>query len=73
MANLTEFLTNFNSRVPAFTGLFRFNEPMADHTTFKVGGAADLWIRPEGAGFPGCAAALLEAAGEGGIPVFILG
>jgi UDP-N-acetylmuramate dehydrogenase len=68
-----EFMTNFNSQAPAFTGLFRFNEPLADHTTFKVGGPADLWIRPEGAGFPAYAAALLEAAGKGGIPVFILG
>jgi UDP-N-acetylmuramate dehydrogenase len=73
VTNVPEFLTNFNSHAPAFTGLFRFNEPMAGHTTFNVGGPADLWIRPEGDGFSGYAAALLEAAGEGGIPVFILG
>ncbi|MCL2243765.1 MAG: UDP-N-acetylmuramate dehydrogenase [Treponema sp.] len=26
--------------------LFRFNEPMSAHTTFRVGGPADCWIRP---------------------------
>ena len=46
---------------------------MADHTTFKTGGAAELWIRPEGDCFPEYTAVLLESARNEGIPVFILG
>jgi UDP-N-acetylmuramate dehydrogenase len=79
VTNLAEFLENINSRLPrvngnngVFEGTFRFNEPMADHTTFKVGGPADLWIRPQG-DFPAYAALLLENAQAAGIPVFILG
>jgi UDP-N-acetylmuramate dehydrogenase len=46
---------------------------MAAHTSFRVGGPADLWVRPRGEGFPEYAALLLRAARAGGIPVFILG
>jgi UDP-N-acetylmuramate dehydrogenase len=46
---------------------------MADHTSFKVGGPAELWIRPEGECFPEFAAFLLDSAQKEGIPVFILG
>ncbi len=57
----------------AFQGSVRFNEPMASHTTFHVGGPADVWVRPEGSSFPGYAARLLQTAWEEGVPVFILG
>jgi UDP-N-acetylmuramate dehydrogenase len=50
----------------------RFNEPMAEHTTFKVGGPADCWLRPEG-NFPTVAAALFRLARREGSPVFVLG
>jgi UDP-N-acetylmuramate dehydrogenase len=46
---------------------------MSRHTTFRTGGPADLWVRPEGDCFPGYAAELLRAARPAGIPVFILG
>jgi UDP-N-acetylmuramate dehydrogenase len=46
---------------------------MALHTTFRVGGPADVWVRPEGPWFPSYGAPLLEAAAAEGIPVFILG
>jgi UDP-N-acetylmuramate dehydrogenase len=46
---------------------------MSDHTTFKTGGPADLWIRPEGECFPEYAAMLLESAHNERIPVFVLG
>ena len=52
---------------------YRFDEPMAEHTSFRVGGPADLWLRPGGGLFPGFAELLLRRAGEAGIPVFILG
>ena len=28
-------------------GEVRFNEPMVEHTTFKIGGPADIWTRPK--------------------------
>ena len=51
----------------------RYNEPMYRHTTFKVGGKADVWVRPGKDIFPVYAAKLLKSAKEEGIPVFILG
>ena len=56
-----------------FSGQIRYDEPMSRHTTFKVGGKADVWVRPGKETFPGYAARLLKAAGEEGIPVFVLG
>jgi UDP-N-acetylmuramate dehydrogenase len=55
------------------TGDLAYDEPMARHTTFRVGGPADLWVRPRGEGFPAFAAALLGTARSRGVPVFILG
>jgi UDP-N-acetylmuramate dehydrogenase len=52
---------------------YRFDEPMSGHTTFRVGGPADLWIRPRGEGFPVLAGLVLRQAREEGIPLFILG
>ena len=46
---------------------------MSRHTTFKVGGRADVWVRPQKDIFPDYASRLLKAAEEEGIPVFILG
>ena len=51
----------------------RYNEPMRNHTTFKVGGPADCWLRPQGKNFPLFSAALLNYARAATIPVFILG
>ncbi|MDR0732270.1 MAG: UDP-N-acetylmuramate dehydrogenase [Treponema sp.] len=52
---------------------YRFDEPMSAHTTFRVGGPADLWLRPGGELFPLFAGLLLTRAREAGFPVFILG
>jgi UDP-N-acetylmuramate dehydrogenase len=51
----------------------RYNEPMAEHCTFKAGGPADCLVRPGGAGFPAFVRALFEAARIEGINIFILG
>ena len=51
----------------------RYDEPMANHSTFRAGGPADCWLRPSGDGFPVFAASLLQAAGAEQVPVFILG
>ncbi|GHV77645.1 UDP-N-acetylenolpyruvoylglucosamine reductase [Spirochaetia bacterium] len=56
-----------------FSGDIRRNEPMTAHTTFKVGGPADLWVHPVGDCFPVFAAALLRRLRAVGIPLFILG
>jgi UDP-N-acetylmuramate dehydrogenase len=55
------------------SGELRRGEPMAGHTTFKVGGPADVWARPSAESFPDFAAALTEKARARGIPLFILG
>ncbi|MDR1400431.1 MAG: UDP-N-acetylmuramate dehydrogenase [Treponema sp.] len=72
MTKLREFLEKINTRA-GFSGHIRYDEPMALHTTFRVGGPADVWIQPDPAVFPQYAAALLHAARDEAIPVFILG
>ncbi|MDR2631510.1 MAG: UDP-N-acetylmuramate dehydrogenase [Spirochaetaceae bacterium] len=72
MNTLREIIEKINTEI-GFTGELGFDEPMAAHTTFKVGGPADLWIKPLGDLFPLYAAALLKQARSYGIPVFILG
>ena len=65
MLNLREFAKRIN-----ITGTVRQDEPMAAHTTFKVGGPADLYIRPVSE------QELLQtlmALREEGIPWFVLG
>ena len=56
-----------------FSAFIRYDEPMSRHTTFKVGGKADVFVRPPKYIFPFYAAKLLKAAEQEGIPVFILG
>jgi UDP-N-acetylmuramate dehydrogenase len=55
------------------SGEMRRDEPMAGHTTFKVGGPADMWVRPLAECFPDFAAALMGTARALDIPLFILG
>jgi len=50
-----------------------YDEPMSDHTTFRVGGPADCWLRPDGEGFTGFCTSLLNSAKKAKVPVFILG
>jgi UDP-N-acetylmuramate dehydrogenase len=71
---ISRFIAQVRAAVPGgFAGLIRFNEPMAAHTTFKAGGPADCWVRPEGDCFPAFAAALRRLARREGVPVFTLG
>ncbi len=46
------------------------DEPMAKHTTFRIGGPADYLVRPASARE---VAAVLAAAGRHGVPVVVLG
>jgi UDP-N-acetylmuramate dehydrogenase len=57
----------------AFSGTAIFDEPMSAHTTFKIGGPADLYIRPDADCFIAYTAALLRLGRAAGVPVFILG
>jgi len=72
MVNLRKFIEKINTEAK-FSGLLSFNELMSGHTTFKVGGKADVWIQPGKDIFPSYASKLLRAAAREGIPVFILG
>jgi UDP-N-acetylmuramate dehydrogenase len=56
-----------------FCGTVLFNEPLSQHTTFKVGGPAEAFIHPFGSCFQEYASLLLSQAHAQGIPVFILG
>ncbi|MDR1107516.1 MAG: UDP-N-acetylmuramate dehydrogenase [Spirochaetaceae bacterium] len=72
MNTLREIIKKINMET-GFAGELRFDEPLSAHTTFKVGGPADLWIKPRGDQFPRYGAVLLKQARSYGIPVFILG
>jgi UDP-N-acetylmuramate dehydrogenase len=52
---------------------FRYNEPMKDHTTFKVGGPADCWLSPQGGGFTPFCVNLLNTCREENVNIFIIG
>jgi UDP-N-acetylmuramate dehydrogenase len=69
---LSRIVKRCGEAVPGSVTL-RYDEPMYRHTTFKAGGPADLWVRPGRDIFPEYAAALLKAACEEEVPVFILG
>jgi len=72
MENLRKFMEKINRQVRSPVS-YRCDEPMSIHTTFKLGGRADVWVRPPLEMFPEYSARLLRAASEEGIPVFILG
>lgn len=65
MLNLREFAKRIN-----ITGTVKVDEPLAPHTTFKVGGPADLFIRPA---TEDELLRTLTVLREDGIPWFILG
>jgi UDP-N-acetylmuramate dehydrogenase len=62
---LRDFLEKINIRAS-----FTFEEPMSAHTTFKIGGPAEAFVRPFD---PESASRLLASARKEGIPLFVLG
>jgi UDP-N-acetylmuramate dehydrogenase len=66
-------ITEARESFPGLALVSRFDEPLAAHTSFRVGGPADLWLQPRGGLFPVFAELLLRRAQEAGFPVFILG
>jgi UDP-N-acetylmuramate dehydrogenase len=65
MPRLRDFLQKINIRAE-----LAWDEPMSLHTTFRIGGPAEAYARPEDAA---AAAALTAAARAEGIPIFFLG
>ena len=57
-------------RAEAGEQVIKLNEPMAAHTTFRIGGPADVFAVPENADQ---AAVILGICREEGVPFFILG
>ncbi len=51
-------------------GRFLFDEPMSGHTSFRIGGPADIWFEPED--IEGLRDCLIYARGAG-VPVFVSG
>ena len=65
MSSVKQYFENINISGPVL-----HDEPMSRHTTFRVGGPADVYIRPEKEEeIP----VVLAAAHSGAIPLFILG
>ncbi|OHD20964.1 MAG: UDP-N-acetylenolpyruvoylglucosamine reductase [Spirochaetes bacterium GWB1_59_5] len=65
MTTLRKFIENCNIDAD-----IAYDEPMAKHTTFKIGGPADAFVRPRNAA---AFATLLRAAREAGLPVAVIG
>ncbi len=65
MTNLRNILKKIN-----IDGEIRFNESMAEHTTFKTGGNADVYIRPSD---ENSLTGLLQMLASEMIPYFIIG
>jgi UDP-N-acetylmuramate dehydrogenase len=65
MPTLREFMQKINIRARV-----TWEEPLSLHTTFKIGGPAEAFARPEDSA---SASALKAAARAEGIPIFVLG
>lgn len=65
MTTLRKFLENCNIDAD-----IAYDEPMACHTTFRIGGPADAFVQPRNAA---AFFALLRAARDAGVPVAIIG
>ena len=69
--SVSRLKTRLSALLPASS--LRADEPLAPRTTFRVGGPADLWARPEGPEAEALCAAVLRAAREEEVPVLVLG
>ena len=72
MLNLHKFIERINTE-SKFSGEIKYDKAMSELTTFKLGGKADIWIKPEKGIFRNYVSKLLASAKEEGIGVFILG
>jgi UDP-N-acetylmuramate dehydrogenase len=72
MQKIKEIINKCQKETPCEISV-RYDEPMKDHTTFKVGGPADCWLCPAGEGFSSFCINILNSCRAEKIPVFILG
>ncbi len=72
MDTVRKYLEKINTR-DGLSVDYRFAEPLSPLTTFKIGGAADLYIRLEGEGATGILASLRAMARGEGLSIFVLG
>lgn len=56
------------NRLPA--GSVRFDEPLSEHTTFKIGGPCDVWVEPSDVA---AVAEVMRLSRGSAFPIFILG
>lgn len=64
---MNKFVNKLTTKFPDL--LIKVDEPMSQHTTFRVGGPADLLVSPKGSEL----SAILQMAKEENIPVTIIG
>jgi len=62
--------SNITARFPDLAARVRFDEPMREHTTFKVGGPADIFVEPASSDE---LVALVNLFSSGEAPVSVLG
>ncbi|MCL2007846.1 MAG: UDP-N-acetylmuramate dehydrogenase [Treponema sp.] len=72
METLSKFIEKINTE-EKFSGVLHYERPMSFHTSFKIGGNADVYLRPDKDIFLDYSRKLLLEAKKEGIPVFILG
>ena len=68
MNNRAEMIEKLQAACP--DALILTDEPMSKHTTFRVGGPADIMIQPSS---PEEAVTAIRTAKEAGVPVFVMG
>lgn len=68
MDTVRKYLEKINTE-----GRTRFDEPLWEHTTFRIGGKADAWVQPVGEDAPGVMAAILALSRAEGAPLLVLG
>ncbi|GMO26412.1 MAG: UDP-N-acetylmuramate dehydrogenase [Termitinemataceae bacterium] len=59
--------------IEAISNYISYNEPLSKHTTFKVGGSADIFVSPPPPLLSFAAEKIIPYATQNGIPLFILG
>jgi UDP-N-acetylenolpyruvoylglucosamine reductase len=69
ITDILKFTVELAERVSAATNISR-DEPMAGHTTLRVGGPADVYVEPAS---EADLAAVVKWCGERGVPSFVIG
>jgi len=74
MWTVEDFCEKINTSLPTGINLnLRLNEPMAEHSSFRVGGPADIWLSPRGEGLLDYIPHFLDLARQSGLPLLFMG